>query len=116
VLGLVRAGIEGDRLRLSLSTLGGRTLRLLAMSVDDVALTGRPLPSTMDSPTRVMWLNPPTTCPDVWRTRGLPNTVHATIATSLDRRYDGEGTADVSLSVGAVLAQWLSTTACKGVA
>lgn len=116
VLGLVSSAVEGDRLRLSLSTLGGRTLRLLAMSVDDVALAGRPLPATMDSPTRVMWLNPPTTCPDVWRTRGLPDTVHATIATSLDRRYGGEGTADVSLRVGVLLAHWLSATACKGVA
>ncbi len=107
--------IEESRLKVTLATLGGRTLRLLAMNLDDVGLTGRPLPSTMDNPTRVVWLNAPDTCPDLWRSRGLPSRLDVVVATTLDRRYDGEGTAAISLPVGPVLAQWLSVTACKGV-
>jgi len=108
------ATIEESRLKVPLSNLGDRTVRLLAMTVDDVSFGG-PLPSTMDTPTKSMWLNPPTTCPDLWRVQGLPTTLHVVVATALDHRYDAEGTADIPVPIGPVLAQWLSTTACKGV-
>jgi hypothetical protein len=106
VLTLVSAARDGIRLKLAIRSPSGRTTQVLALGAEGVPLTGEPLPSSVEATPRIIWLDPPATCPAEWVAAGLPRTV--------DLEVDVGGPATVSLDVGFAVAQWLRAGPCAG--
>jgi hypothetical protein len=108
VLRLVSVQRDDARLRLVMRSPTGRTTQVTGLSAGGVALDGRPLSGSFDGRDRVLWIDPPATCPPEWVTAGLPRTV------TLD--VDAGGPATVTLDAGYPLVRWLQDGACGTVA
>jgi len=106
LLELVSAAPDGARLRLQVRSPTGRTTEVNAVSARGVALTGRPIPGTVDALGRTIWIDPPASCPNAWLHSGLPRT--------LDLRLDAGGDSTVSLDLGFTFARWLRAGPCSG--
>jgi hypothetical protein len=106
LLELVSVSPDGARLRLQVSSPTGRTTQVVAISAGGVALSGRPVPGTVDALERTIWLDQPKGCPAEWLLGGLPRTV--------DLRLDSGGDSTVSLDLGFAMARWLRAGACSG--
>jgi len=108
VLELVSAVPDGDRLRIEVRSPSGRTTQVIGMWAGSVRITGRPMPATVDSANRTMWLDRPSRCPSEWVRGGLPRTIELDL--------DVGAPATVSVDTGFALPRWLRAGACAGTA
>jgi hypothetical protein len=114
-LQVVSAGRDGERFRVMLDVPSGRTVRVLAMSAGNVALTGRPLPGDVDGQVRTIWLDPPTACAVSWRTQGIPRALDVRETGVTDRaEVAGVGGSLLHLDIGYELSRWLLDRSCSG--
>lgn len=100
----------GARLMITVTVPNGRTLRLTGIAVGGVPLTGTPLPVTLDTPKRTIWLDPPSSCAPAWRAQGVPETFDLTVSTS----PADPSPVHLDQPGGLALADWLLTSACGG--
>lgn len=105
VLALTRVAPDGNRLALVLRSPTGRTTGVVGAHAGGVQLTGRPF-GAFDGNDRILWLDPPRTCPAPWLAGGLPRIVTLEI--------DAGGPATVDLDTGFALARWLRAGPCAG--
>ncbi len=111
VLRLHRADRDGGRLRVGLTVPGGRSLRVVAVTVGGLELTGRPFPAQVDGQVRSIWLDPPATCPPSWKALGVPR-VLTVIAEDPYDQGTGSSRSRITLLVGDALAAWLMDAGC----
>ena len=118
---------DGSRLVLSVATFGGRRLTLTGVSTDEVALTMRSTPVSLDGTPRRVVLEPLGACPTSWLTRGPSTTLLLTVTPSPAAAAPAtaaptEGPSapppshsyQVPLLGGGEVTAWVLRTACPG--